>query len=162
MTSLSISETDTCKRIDNRPKFYTIIRMGLPESGYFESHEFNIQLSSMTSDEIFKLLEAKNKTLAELGVQTPISEIVYWGWRRGGSIEYYGGPQVVKTTPKNCLNALLRLEPNLKSLPYENFKKLESIVSIVADSYERLKQIKQGFFWPDTFYLSPMSFFKRN
>lgn len=162
MTSLSISETSICKIIDNKLHFYTIIRMGLSESGHFGRYEFSNQLSSMTSAQVFKLLEAENKTLAEFGVQTPISKLVYWGYRRGGSIEHEGGRQIVKITPTNCLNALLHLEPNLKSLNYESFKKLEGSVTVIADSYERLKEIKQGFFWPDPFYLSPVLFSRRN
>ncbi len=136
--------------------------MRLLESNSFDSDAFIEQLASMTEKDIFGLLENVNKTLAELGVNTSILDIAYWGWRQGGYFEYEGGPQLLKVTPTNCLNALLKLEPALNALDPKNVTKLTDAISIVALSTERLKELNIGFKWPDPLAESPLLFSKRN
>lgn len=114
------------------------------------------QLQGMHPDQLWQVLERQKQELINLGVNIPISDIVYGAHGYGHNYEdrRYSGGQA-KATPLNCFMVLLHNDPSLKALPLEKFEELAGVIGRVAMIVEVLSNKVGAFDWPDSFNTIP-------
>ncbi len=128
----------------------------MAERDQFRVLTFEERVNAMSPNEINAQLSSDNVVLAELGVRTPISFMVYGACLYGSSYEErFNARGGTRPTPMNCFMALLHGEPNLKQLQTNDFEKLAGTVSRISMATEALIEKTSEEEWLRAFTQSP-------
>lgn len=113
---------------------------------------FTEVLPEVPEDELLDLLRGENRSLGELGVTTPIMEILGAAQQYGTGYEDRRNDHgLVMATPLNCLMAILRAQPDLLSSGIDTVHGLAQTAARVSSLGEELlnRSRRQSIYYPE-------------